>query len=204
MYTFQTHKKGRGFTLVEMIIVTAIFSVLSLTIAAVIHQFYKTNAYAIAQSSEVQTASRGIELLVRDIREATLAEDGSFPIVNAGTSTLAIYSDIDRDDNVEYVEYQLEGMQLYKYVTNPTGTPPTYSTTVPDETILVSDYVRNAEQGTSTFRYFNSAGTEISGSNVNNIASIRVQVIVNVDPSKSPGLFTLRSHATLRNLKDNL
>lgn len=204
MSVVQTKNKISGFTLVETIVVTAIFSVLSLTIAGVIHQFYKTNAYAIAQSSEVQSASRGIKLLVRDIREATLADDGSFPITNAGTNTLAIYSDIDRDDSVEYIEYRLEGMQLYKYVTNAVGIPPEYSTTTPDEMILVSDYVRNAEQGTSTFQYFDNSGAEIDGANVNNISSIRVRVIVNVDPSRSPGLFTLRSHATLRNLKDNL
>jgi len=200
----QTKKNIRGFTLVETIVVTALFSILTLAIAGVVHQFYRSNAYAIAQSAEVQSASRGIKLLVRDIREATFAENGSYPIVEAATSTLSLYSDIDRDENVEHISYVLEGLHLFKYVTNPTGSPPSYATTTPDETILISDYVRNTEQSTSTFRYFDDSGSEVDGSNVTEIASVRIQVIVNVDPNKSPGLFTLRSHATLRNLKDNL
>lgn len=197
-------KKQSGFTLVETIMVSAVFGILSIALATIVYQFYQTNAYAIAQSAEVQSASRGVEFLVRDVREAALAEDGSYPIVTASTSTLAVYSDVDRDDSVEYVEYRLEGTKLYKDVTSATGSPPSYATTTPDETILVSDHVRNIEQTTPTFRFYNSNGTEIDGSNVSNIASIRVEIIVNVDPTKSPGLFTLSSHATLRNLKSNL
>ncbi len=197
------HSKRRGFTFIEMIVVVAMFTILSLTVTSTIVQFYKTNAYAVAQSSEVQSASHAMKLVIRDIREATYADNGSFPVVSASSNNFVFFSDIDRDNSVERVEYVLVGTKLMKYITNAAGSPLSYSGT-PSETHTISEFIRNIAQATPTFRYFDSTDTEISGSDVTEIVSVGVGIIVNVDPNRSPGLFTLTSHATLRNLKDNL
>jgi prepilin-type N-terminal cleavage/methylation domain-containing protein len=196
-------RHNQGFTLVEMIVVIALFTILSLSVTSAIVQFYRTNAYAVAQSSEVQSASNALKLVVRDIREVTYADNGSFPIITASSNRFVFFSDVDRDGSVEMVEYVLVGTTLMKNITNAAGPPPTYPG-VPSEVRTVSTFVRNAAQAVPTFRYFNSADQEVNGSDVTKIMSVSLEIIVNVDPNRSPGLFTLTSQATLRNLKNNL
>lgn len=194
----------RGFTFVEMIVVVALFTILSLAMTSAIVQFYQTNAYTVAQTTEVQSAARVLKLVVRDMREATYADNGAFPIVTATATRFTFYSDIDRDNSVELVDYRLVNTTLLKYVTNAIGAPPSYPVNAPNETHTIAEYVRNTAQALSTFRYFDSAGVEVNGIDVTRIASVQIQIVVNVDPNRSPGLFTLTSFAALRNLKNNL
>ena len=192
----------KGFTLVEFMVVITMFSVLTLALTNSITSFYQINAYTLAQAYEVNYARRGLELLVRDIREMTFGDDGTYPLVLMGTSTIGFYSDIDRDNSVEYVRYVLSTTTLYKYVYNATGTPLTYSSTTPDETHTISEYVRNTAQATSTFRYYMEGGAIASAtSTVTDIRYVEVKLIINVDPVRAPGEFTLRSSTAPRNLK---
>jgi len=194
--------KKNGFTLVEAIVVTTLFSVLTIVLLESIVRFYSINSYTIAQAAEVDSARRGLELIIRDIREMTFADNGTFPLALMGTSTIGFYSDIDRDNSVEYVRYALLGTTLRKYVYNATGTPLTYSTTTPDETIIVSDNVRNIAQATSTFRFYDDTHKLATATTtVTDIRYVAVQLIVNVDPTRTPGEFTIRSSAAPRNLK---
>ncbi len=194
--------RQRGFTFVEMIVVVALFTVLSLALANTIVAFYKANAYTLEQSYEVNSARRALELLTRDLREMTFSDDGTFPLATMATNSIAFYSDIDRDNSVEYVRYALSSTTLYKYVYNATGTPITYPTTTPSETYVVSEYVRNASQATSTFRYYIEGGSAATAtSTVTDVRYVLTTLIINVDPLRSPGEFTLRSTAAPRNLK---
>lgn len=198
----RTTSHCKGFTLVETIVVTAIFTLISLALSVIIANLYKTNAYTLEQAYEVNYARRGIERTVRDLREMTYGEDGAYPLVAVGTGTVSFYSDIDRDEHVELVRYELLGATLFKYVHNATGTPLTYDTNTPDETYTISEYVRNAEQATSTFRYFLEDGQlATSTTRTTDIRYIEIQAIVNVDQNRAPGEFKLRSSAAPRNLK---
>ena len=192
-------------SLVEMVVLLYIFTILSLVILNSIASFYRYNAYTIAQSYQVSNARRGVELLVRDMREMIYADDGSFPLVNMSTSSISFYSDIDRDDSVEFVDYQLIGTTLYKYVYDAVGSPPSYSTTTPSEVYTLSEYVQNNNQDVDIFTYYAIDGDEANATTtVTDIRYINVEVIVNIDPVRDPGEFSLRSSASLRNLKENL
>lgn len=193
---------SRGFTFVEMIVVLALFSVLSIAIANSIVTFYRANAYTLEQAYEINSARRALELMTRDAREMTFGDDGTYPLAVMGTNTIAFYSDIDRDNSVEYVRYVLSTTTLYKYIYNATGTPVVYGTTTPSETIVVSEYVRNNSQATSTFRYYIEGGSAATAtSTVTDVRYILTTLIINVDPNRSPGEFTLRTTAAPRNLK---
>lgn len=192
----------RGFTLLETIMVTSLFTLLTMVLSNTIITLYRTNAYTLAQAYEVNFARRGVEFLVRDMREMTFADDGTYPLVSMGTSSISFFSDIDRDNSVELVRYALASTTLKKYVYNATGTPPTYSTTTPSEVTTISEYVRNIEQATSTFRYYIDGGLRATAtSTVTDIRYIEAYLIVNVDPIRTPGQFTLKSTAAPRNLK---
>lgn len=202
-----SHQKqfaSSGMTLVEVIVVTALFALIILAIGDTIASFYRYHSYTISQSYQVSHARRGIEAMVRDIREMTFADNGTFPLSTMNNNSIGFYSDIDRDDSVEYVTYTLSGTVLTKNVFNATGTPATYNLSTPDDTYIISEYVQNINQATSTFRYFTNTNTPItSTSTVTDVQYVEVQLIVNIDPIRDPGEFTLRSSASLRNLKNN-
>lgn len=205
MTSLNKKKNKAGFTLVETIVVLALYTIIMLAVTTGIHNMYRYNAYTFAQAYQVQNARIGMQSLIRDIREMTYADDGSFPLVTMEDNKIAFYSDIDRDDSVEYVEYELTDTILTKSVFNATGSPPVYDTGSPDEFYTMSRYVQNLNQGTSTFSYYDNNGIGIASStNLIDVRYIKAQIIVNIDPIRDPGEYMLRSSAALRNLKDNL
>ncbi len=196
----------QGMTLVEMIVVTALFSILMVAIGNTVSSLYRANAYTFAQAYEVSNARRGIEVFTRDVREMTFADDGTFPLARMEETVIGFYSDIDRDNSVEYVEYELSSTTVFeKRIYNATGSPPVYNMTTPDETYYLSEYVQNIAQGTSTFMYYDTYGALATAStNVTDIRYITLQLIVNIDPVRAPGQFMLRTSSALRNIMDNI
>lgn len=196
----------RGMTFVEMIVVIAVFTVMMLAISSSVADLYRYNAYALAQAYQLDLARRGTEVLTRDLREMIFAENGAFPLVRMEPHVVGFYSDVDGDDSVEYVEYELSTTTRFtKRVYAPTGGNPAYNFATATESFIVSDYVQNLIQGTSTFLYYTNAGVATTASSaIADIRFISSQLIVNVDQIHNPGEYMLRSGATLRNLKDNL
>lgn len=194
-------RNRRGMTLVETIVVLSIFAVLSLAISQAINSFYTYNSYTIAQSHQVDHARRGVEFLVRDLREMTYSDNGAFPLISHSTSSIAFYSDIDRDDSVEKVEYELVDQTLYKYTYNASGTPAVYPID-PSQTETISEYVHNDLEDIQLFTYYDREGNILSIGELSDVRHIDVSLVVNVDPVREPGKYHLRSSASLRNLKE--
>ncbi len=195
-----------GFTLLEMIMVIAINTILLAAIMGSVTQIYKNNSYTFEQANEIEAARRSIGIWVRDAREMTLGADGSYPVAVLQNNKMGFYSDIDRDSNVEYVEYTLSTTTLTKKTYNPVGTPPVYSTTTPDTTDILSIYVQNGLQGVPVFTYYSATGTVLASPSamLTDMRYVVMKVIVNIDPTRSPGEFMLHASAAPRNLKDNL
>lgn len=192
-------------TLTEVVVVIGIYTVLLLAITTSVANLYQYNAYTIEQADEIDNARRGMTLWNRDVKEMTVAEDGTYPIAIIEPHRLGYYSDTDQDENVEYVEYILATTTLTKYTYNATGSPLTYNLAVPDSSTILSEYVQNINQGSSTFLYYDNAGNELSSTSpIIDVRYIQAQIIVNIDPNRSPGEFMLRSSIAPRNLKDNL
>lgn len=196
---------NRGLSFAEMIVVLSLFSILSFVIMNAVASFYRYNAYTVAQSYQVEHARRGVDFLVRDLREMTYADNGAFPLVSMASTSIRFYSDIDRDNSVELVEYELNGTTLYKYIYDAGGTPPSYDTDEADETIIISEYVQNLLQDQPIFTYHDAAGATMSlPAASTDVRHVDVSIIVNIDPVRDPGEFMLRSSASLRNLKESL
>ncbi len=194
----------RGFTLVEMITTLAIFMIISTAVVSSIVMLYRGNRYAMEQAIAVENARRGIEQMVRDIREARYSETGAYPIITIGSTTVAIYTDLDRDDDAELVRFYLDGTSFMKSVTNPVGSPAVYNE-ANGVVSLVSENVRNIEQGTPIFEYFDSDGVELTSyTSVTPAVFVKVNLVVNVNPETLPNEYVLRSSAAIRNLKVNL
>ena len=197
------HTNISGFTLAETVIVVSIYTLILGALAVSISAVYKLNAYSFAQANQVYTASHGMDTLVRDLREMTFADDGTFPLAVMQPNKIGFYSDIDHDNSVEYVEYELSSTTLEKKIFNAVGSPPVYKAT-PDETDILSEYVQNLVEGTSTFSYFDANGNLSSPTTtVTDIVYIGAKIIVNIDPVRDPGEFVLRGSAALRNLNES-
>lgn len=176
-----------------------------LAITLSIMNLYQTNSYAFAQADEINNARRGVTQWYRDVKEMVTGEDGTYPIAVIDEHRFGYYSDTDQDDSVEYVEYVLATTTLSKYTYNATGDPATYDLLNSDSKDDLSYYVQNINQATSTFFYYDNAGNQLSSTSpIIDVRYIEMQIIVNIDPTRSPGEFMLRSSVAPRNLKDNL
>lgn len=197
----RVHTQG-GYTLIESIIVVGLFAGASLAVMGTVLFLYRANANSIEQAFALSSARKGVEVMVRDIREAAYADDGSYPVVAMGTSTFTFYSDTDQDDNIERIRYFLQGEILYRGVIEPVAG--VYDTGTETVSVVSSD-VRNIDQSVDMFVYYDTSGVQITNySSLVDVRFITTSMVVNVNPTRLPEEFTLQSSATMRNLKDNL
>lgn len=189
-------KKPKGFTLVETIVTVAIFVIAMGVVSGVIVYSYRIHGYVFQQSLAVSEARRGIETMVKEIREARAGEDGSYLIEEAGTSTFIFYSDVDHDLEVEKVKYYVEGTDFIKELFDPVGFPPEYSSS--SQKIYLSKYVRNVPP---IFTYLDEEGNELAyPARKKKTKIIQVYLEINVNPSRIPTPFCLKSAVRPRNL----
>jgi prepilin-type N-terminal cleavage/methylation domain-containing protein len=191
----------KGMTLIEMLVVIAIISTAGIALSGAIQYFYRSNAFLLEQTSALDNARRGVREAVVAIRESSYGDDGSYPIETAATSSLTFYSDYDKDASVEKEKYVLQGGTLYRVVTNSAGSPPVY-TGQPLSTTTIATYVTN-NAATPLFSYFDANGTQLSATSTDesSIASVSITLMVDLNPTRAPNVFTLTERATLRNLR---
>ena len=191
-------------SIIEMVVYISISTLIVAAIVISVIFFYRTNTTVMEQSLHINHARKGIEFMVRDIREATYGDEGSFPLIELGPYNFSFYSDVDRDDYTERIRYSLDGTNLYKGVTNPSGNPLWYND-ADEEVATISEAVRNDEEGVAIFKYYDSAGVEIVDyTAVSEVSFVTVTLVININVIRKPDEYTLRSSATIRNLKTNL
>ena len=194
--------KNTGFTLIETMVVIAVFTLAIGAVSGFIVYNYRTQDYTMRQSIAIDEARKGVETMVREIREARPGDDGSYAIESAQDFEFIFYSDIDKDDATERVRYFIDGADFKRGVIEPQGLPVQYLPENEKITIL-SQYVRNTPP---IFRYFDGFGQEILElpARLQDTKLMRVHLVVNVNPDRQPQDFELESSAQIRNLKTNL
>lgn len=190
----------RGFTLAETVVVVTLTTLVGLGLFAMIAYFYRANAYLLEATSAVDSASGGLSEALESLREASYAEDGTYPLAAAATSSVTFYGDMDDDASVERVRLYLQSGTFYRGVTDAAGNPPVYTGQTEDiETIAT--WVKNATS-TPIFRYYDDDGVEITGTiNIARVRSVRTRLDVDINPLRAPNILILEGAATLRNLR---
>ena len=187
-------------TLIETVVWIAITLSAMLAITTSVQYFYRTNAYTVEQAAAITSAQRGIESMVKTIREAAYASDGAYPIISLATSSISFYADIDDDPFIERLRFFIQGGALYRGVIDPSGDPPVY--TNPEVISEISEYVRNNAQNVDAFQYYDLDGNLMTDfSDILEVRFVETTVVVNINPNRMPNQFTLRSTAALRNLR---
>lgn len=203
---FIEKKFESGFTLIEVIISAAIFSLIVVGFSfmqADIFIFNRMVSDSLLTQDQTRTALKSI---TSEVRAASLSNLGAYPIAETSDFSFTFYSNIDSDSLKEQIRYFLDGNTLKRGVIKPSGSPLTYNPA--DEIITVMiNYVTNG--ATPIFSYYDSdydGTTQPLSSPVNLSAArlVKITIIVDKNAQEYPGPITLTTHVSIRNLKDNL
>ncbi len=204
-YTYAPHT--HGFTLIEILVAVAILGVILVVVSQFqvnVLQYNKSSNDSLQSSQDAQSILRTI---VKELRSTKPGNNGSYPIAQADTSSLTFYSDIDADGLQEQIRYFLSTTTLKKGMIKPSGSPLSYNSA--QETL--STLALNLKNSTSTalFEYYDTTYTGTSSPlaqpvTVASIRLIKVNLLIDADPNRSPIPRLYTSQVMLRNLKDNL
>lgn len=197
----------RGFTLIEVVTTIAIMTVVMLSVGIFEYNILNSNRAGVAALTNAQEVQALLKTMAKEIRSAESGDDGSYPIVSAGTTTITFYADVDSNGTRERVRYYLATTTVYRGITKSAGSPPSYNLASESKKLLVTG-VRTSSSA-PMFEYFDSmyAGTSTAMTyplNTTSVRLVKITLTIDTDPNKSPTVKTYSTQASLRNLKDNL
>ena len=191
-----------GFTIIEVLVALGVFVIAILIITAFIINSYKLQNFTYEQSTAISEARRGIETMVKELRETLPGDTGAYPIELAETQEIIFYADFDRDDAIEKVHYWLDGSDFKKGVIEAGGNPLTYNP-ANEQVETISRYVRNYEDAIFIYRDRDYI-TLNTPADPNEVKLINVYLKINMFENRAPMDYELESDVALRNLKENL
>lgn len=193
--------KIAGFTLIEVMVTFSIVLFVVTIFSGYVSNSYKTISFVDELNEAVESAKRGVNIMNQEIREANIAENGSYVIEAANPQEFIFYSDIDIDNETEKIRYYLDGTVLKKDVIEAGAFPYDYSGLA--ETVILSQCVENG--ATAIFTYYDNDNNVIADppANINQIRLVHTYLEVNVTPEKAPVNYNMETSAQIRNLKAN-
>ena len=168
----------------------------------------RMNGFILETGVASSVASRAVDVTIADLRRIRQGDDGSYPIVSGNSFDFKAFLDVDNDGTTERVHYYLENSTFKRGVTRPNVTQPvTYP--VADQSVTeIANYVANLPSE-PIFSYYND---NYPGDIVNNplvtplsvqdARLVRIRLIINIDPRKTPNKTNVESIAEFRNLNE--
>lgn len=190
-------KEKLGFTLIEILVAMSITVILMLVVNNFIITGFRTNTFNSEQETAIEHARDASNDMSHEIRGANSSEKGDYALSTVSANNFVFYNDVDKDNKREKVRYFLDGRYLKRVVTEP-GTNNNY--TGSGVTSTLANYMNNVTE--PVFRYYDSDNVETSI--VNNIRLIRLNLKINVTPTRAPADYYVQLDVELRNLKDDL
>ncbi|MCL5781800.1 MAG: prepilin-type N-terminal cleavage/methylation domain-containing protein, partial [Patescibacteria group bacterium] len=146
------HNINRGYTLVELVVAISIMLVVMLSVVAFEYNVLDYNRSSKEALNNITDAENILKYMTKELRTMSPSASGSYPILNAATSSITFYSDVDGDGVKDQVRYYLVSTTLYRGVTAPVGSPPSYNS-VNEKTVTLAQGVRNGATY-PVFEYF--------------------------------------------------
>jgi len=140
----------KGFSLVEIIITTAILTGVLSLIGLFQSDIFSMNNLINDGLNDQYEAKQLLKSFTAELRNATTSANGDYALSQAGTSTLIFYTNVDNEEDIEKVSYLLDGTDFKKFVIKP------ISGNIYDENnkILIKE-VKNVEPEI-IFKYYDS------------------------------------------------
>ncbi|MCX6718584.1 MAG: prepilin-type N-terminal cleavage/methylation domain-containing protein [Candidatus Staskawiczbacteria bacterium] len=200
--------ENKGFTLIEVLITTAIFAVLIFVVSAMLNDIYVNSNQQLSSMSNIDQARAAATAFTNEIRNATTGVDGSYPLNQATDGQIIFYSNFGTNNSaVQRIRYYVLGDILYKGVVLPTGSPLAYNLS----SELISPAITGiSNQGSPAFYYYdgNYSGTGSALTqpvNINQVRFVKINLMVKnqITPTDS-SVFPVSAGAAIRSVKDNL
>ena len=198
--------KRQGFSLVEILIVSAIAMSIVIVVSNLSGNISLLNGLVSQELQSKSDTSQTLQIVTTDIRSASPSANGAYAIHAAATGSFTFYTDQNGDGRADRVRYFLSSSSIYRGAISPTGTPATY----PTSTEVLTDMIDNVTVPTSTtlFKYYDASytGTQpamTSTVDVTNIRLVGMSFYSDAQPKQSPGPQYFSVMVDIRNLRSN-
>lgn len=196
-------KNNRGFSLVEIIISVAIFTLIIGLVGSFQADIFSFNRIIQSGLQSQNDAKKIVKPFVNEVRGAVPSSLGAYSIKVATSTEFVFYNDTDSDGLVEEIRYYLEDGSFKKGVIEPSGNPLIYDVEDEDVVKIVNDVIN-----TEIFSYYDSSYDGSNGSleypyNLTDIRMVRIELVIDDNPDIPPSAVTISTQASIRNLKDN-
>ena len=195
-----------GFTLVEILVAIFIITLIGIAIINFQIDIFSLNKTS-SENLDAQTDARNtLKTVSAELRSMAPSNNGSYAIALAATSSITFYVDIDNDNLKEQVRYFQDSTNLKKGIIKPSGIPLTYNPASEEITNLIN----NLANGSSPIFYYFDKNYDGTSSpleipvNIPSVRLVKINIIIDKDSNQAPGVITVTTQVSLRNLKDNL
>lgn len=197
-----------GFTLIELIVAVAIFSIISVGLMFLVGSIFSDSSKQGMSLANADQTRKLSNQLMQELRNSVPGSNGAYPIAVANAQELTFYSNIDGGSDIERVHYYVQNGTLKKGVLKQSGSPPTY-TGAETVRIVQNDLANGADP---IFTYYDSDYDSSSDSpltqpvNISQITYIKanVKVYTKTGLSTSNNTYLVSMGTALRSLKTNL
>lgn len=196
-----------GFSVVEVIISAAVFSILIFVVASLRTNVDTLTNLVSQKLQSRQDIDRAMDQMVTEIRSASPSSQGAYPVESATTSSLVFFSDVDSDGLFERIRYTVGTSTLDRGVTKPSGSPLVYSTSSETVSTLISNLTKTTSSNVFTYYGEGYTGSQAAlpatGTLASAIRLVRVTVYVDVRPREAPKPAYVSQLISIRNLRDD-
>lgn len=201
------HTRPFGFTLIEVIMTVAIFSLIAYGLIALVSGVF-TNSTQQGSLLVGSDQARKIAFnLTNELRNASTGVNGAYSLAQTDDQQLVFYSYFNNFGDIEKLRYFVQNGKLYKELTKPSGN--TYNS-AQEVVISVLDDLANGPS-TPIFYYYdgtyngNTDNHLTQPVNINQIRLIKLNLMVYKKAGvANTATYTVSDGAAIRQLKDNL
>jgi len=203
------HKKNcEGFTLVEMLVALFIFSMIIVAVSLFAVYYFRNSSFSIEQTQQISKVQSAHTRMIKEIREARIGDDGSWPLLICNDNDITFYADATNDGRADKIRYFLDGATLKRGLIEPTVVPVSYPADTEKVIIIAENVVSGIEP---IFEYYNGDWPDdtvnnplISAERIRNTKHIKVNLSISLTDDFAADPFVLKSGVTIRSLKTNL
>ena len=195
-----------GFSLVEVIISVAIFSLLIVGIISLVSFILTNNDRQSKLLTNNEQALHAAFVIMKEFRNATTSANGSYAINTAADQQFIFYTNTGA--TIDRINYFIQSGVLKKGVTKPTGSPPVYNLGGEVVTTVQNDVANGAS---ALFGYYDDTYNGVAGNplaqpvNVIQVKFIKINLkIYNKGGVQNTNSYTVTAGGAIRNLKTNL
>lgn len=192
-----------GFTIIETLFGVAIFVLVVGVLTFFSRNVWIYNSFISAGLTDTDTERQMLKTMVAEIRTASSSSTGAYAILEANSSSITFYSDIDNDGLKEKIRYFQNGSLLQKSLVKPTGSPPAYNQANEKITTLASN-MTNVSFAYYDKNYDGETPPLSFPVNIPLIRLVKITITLDSDPNRSPTPTVFSTQVSIRNLKDNL